>query len=393
MPTSPRYYVNLAGILCTRNQIGARSTNRGFVEICENRLAVARRSRRDMLWLAGISCAVQDLLLIERAHVAVCLSQKVANSEIGDYLRWMEIGAPRVCPWGPTSVLRAKEMCRSRCTKSDAWSKKRCSRLRRPEPLPLVSCMYTPSHVYTHVYTRGSPSTPQVAAGRCGRLDDSFTLFVPLRDPLSRMLCVFHSKYRPPSNSSAGWSEEKWRDSLPSFSTDPTRGPAFIRYLDAVTHLLLHEKRLKGHVRHVNPHLVTQADQCLAAPMELARNRSVRRIPVPIDRPHKGGAGLNVLSEALGAAANASFSSLMRGPYHYREACYSPVLKGQAPDLMGRIARVLAPSYAALRSEFGIHYKSEAAVARAANSREVRLCTASYRLFARNASNESWVLL
>ena len=82
----------------------------------------------------------------------------------------------------------------------------------------------------------------------------------------------------------------------------------------------------------------------------------------------------------------------MRGRYHYPDACYSPVLKGP-PNLMRRIARVLAPSYAALRSEFGIDYKSEAAVARAANSREVRLCTASYRLFARNASNESWVLL
>ena len=80
----------------------------------------------------------------------------------------------------------------------------------------------------------------------------------------------------------------------------------------------------------------------------------------------------------------------MRPSYHFEDACFS-LAAGQASDLVERIVRVLASSYVALKQQFGLAYRSEQALAQAAASREVRLCSASYRLFARNDSNANWV--
>jgi len=170
---------------------------------------------------------------------------------------------------------------------------------------------------------------------------------------------------------------------LPEFSTRKSDGPAFLRFLIAAVSS-----------RRLNSHLWLQAEACLAPPMlKLASTRRVTRVAVPIDR---GGAGLDAVSEemfGLRRGENGSFSSVMIGPYRFPTACHSP--KARTADgnpLLGAIARLLAPSYAALRDQFGLVYESEAALARAARSRQARVCT-TYGLFARNTTEESWQTL
>ena len=127
--------------------------------------------------------------------------------------------------------------------------------------------------------------------------------------------------------------------------------------------------------------------------LKLASSRRVERVAVPIDR---GGTGLDRISEAmfgLRQGEKGSFTSVMTGPYAFPTSCHSPrdVIDG-GPLLLDAIARALAPSYAALRDQFGIVYESEAALARAANSRHASICT-TYGLFARNVTQGGWQTL
>ena len=322
--------------------------------------------------------------------MAVCLTAKVANSAISDYIRWTRIGPPEVCMW--TSVDAGKSSARGEKDACDLVCKSaRCDRLRRPERPPLHACKYL----------RGGNLT---ATPACALLRAPVRLIVPVRDPYQKLVSAF-SKYGRYSSYVSGnltliakqdvAFKHTW---LPSFSRNISR-PPFIRYLNAITTL---DPR-----KNLNYHFQTQAEQCLAPAMVMmARDRSIARLPVVIDRPHLASAGLDALSEHFGspAGSNRSFSAVMRTAYsahssrHEDATCWesdacADVDRCAHTKLMRRIARFLAPSYAALREQFGVVYASETAILRAGSSQRVQLCVHSRQILARNATDAGWSTL
>ena len=318
--------------------------------------------------------ALQLLLLDDKSQAAVCLAAKVANSEIADYVRWTRLGPPEACKWGASYVKGHEAWCDSLCYGPNRrWL---CDPYKYPYVAPLHSCKFT----------RGGGLD-----GDCHKLQAPWRLLVPLRDPYTKLLSTFHSKHTWVCKGVDTCFKNHF---LPQFSTTASDGPAFIRYLVAIVEAF-GQNHSHVHEGMLNHHFWLQAEECLSPRMvQLASSRRVKRIAVPIDR---GGAGLDRLSEVMYGkrpGSNGSFSSVMNGPYRWPTTCYSPKqgIGGGSTRLLGAIARILAPSYEAIRTQFGVIYESEAALTRAAASGHARICT-TYGLFARNDTNGTWQTL
>ena len=306
--------------------------------------------------------AVQRWLVDPGTGVAVCLTPKVANSDITDYVRWTRSSSAwsskkGACKWSPDHVKDYERTCEGQ----DELKK---ARLAGGDPPPLQSCRYT-----------------RFRQPNCSLLDQhrgrgqGWQLLVPLRDPYTKLLSSFHSKIE------VGLGGELYFIHFPTFSLlNSSEGNVLERFFDAVTREAAQSAQSGG---HFNWHFQTQAEQCLSPAMDKWAKSHGRSglVPLPLDQHD----GLDALSAAFGVPANSSrsFSQLMQGSYKYYDACLTV-----APKLVRRVASFLAPSYSQLRRVVGIVYPSETAIDRAARSREVRMCTATYNLYARNSSSE-----
>jgi len=203
-------------------------------------------------------------------------------------------------------------------------------------------------------------------------LSNVSTWIVPVRDPYTKLLSAFHKH-----NRSCHLDDVCFSKQVRGFSADVRDGPALLRYLVAVVS--------EAQTDH---HLWLQTEQCLAPRMgRLAEGLGARRVAVPIDR----GRELDALGAALGEPPERWPSAITSGAYARDTACY--VLERRHLHVAGRVSRLLAGEYAALREQFGIDYAaSRTALEVAAASNHVALCT-YYGIFARNDTRAPWAAL
>ena len=125
--------------------------------------------------------AVQHWLVDTSTGVAVCLTPKVANSEIVDYVRWTRALMSRasdVCKWAPSLVKDYTHACKGHIHNSS-------HRLHSREPPPLRVCTYERFGLLKRCFLDEAEL----------HLGGPLRLLVPLRDPYTKLLSAFHSKF------------------------------------------------------------------------------------------------------------------------------------------------------------------------------------------------------
>ena len=259
----------------------------------------------------------------EKRNAGVCLTPKIAVSEILDYVRYSVLGVPVACEYAPERVDGAEDACRAH---GATWGSK--SRYATDDSPPLKFMSLT-----SLLKTMDAPNR---------------TLVVPYRDPWTRLLSGYRSKMygtgpgacsakEVNADQAAKCFQGSW---MPWFSLDKSQN-LLSRYLDAATQ--------SGHEDDINEHFLTQSRQCLAsAALKQAR---LRVVPAPLEEPR----ALNAISDAV--APDRPFVEAVHGAYSWPSDDAS-LCRPVAPRVFAQALTYLRPDYEAAQELFGTRFDS-----------------------------------
>mmetsp|Transcript_18297 Transcript_18297/g.58423 ORF Transcript_18297/g.58423 Transcript_18297/m.58423 type:complete len:295 (+) Transcript_18297:581-1465(+) len=243
-------------------------------------------------------------------HVLLCLTPKVACSEVLDYLRWFEVGPPLACAFEPYHVPSARETCSNN-----------------------VSGTYSTHSRYTRLPL--GPLRP-MSLGDAGNQTVHHNLLL-YRDPWIRLCSGFRSKMIGLCKMDVSCFRKFY---MPHISMDSNRS-VLERYFDAVVHS-----------NHLDRHFRPQAMQCLKNPKPF---ENILTTPIDIDNPDS----LDQIGVILG---HQGFTSVMGRGYSWPNRYCSTI----QTSLMARISKFLSLDYHILRQEFNITFDTMQALAVAA---------------------------
>lgn len=269
----------------------------------------------------------------EKRDAGVCLTAKLAISEILDYVRYSVLGVPAACEYAPERVDGAEHACR---VHGATWGSKSRYATTDAPPLRFLSL--------------NSLLKKMDAANR--------TLVVPYRDPWTRLLSGYRSKMYGEAgcraaNVSAGQASRCFKSTwVPWFSLDESQN-LLSRYLDAATQW--------WHEDEINEHFRTQSRQCLAsAALKKAR---LRVVPARLEEPH----ALNAVSDAV--APYRPFVGAVQGAYEWPRDDASLCMPVR-PWVFAQALHYLRPDYEAALELFGARFGSYKRLEAAAESAE-----------------------
>ena len=260
----------------------------------------------------------------EKRNAGVCLTPKIAVSEILDYVRYSVLGVPVACEYAPERVDGAEDACRAH---GATWGSK--SRYATDDSPPLKFMSLT-----SLLKTMDAPNR---------------TLVVPYRDPWTRLLSGYRSKMygtgpgacsakEVNADQAAKCFQGSW---MPWFSLDKSQN-LLSRYLDAATQ--------SGHEDDINEHFLTQSRQCLAsAALKQAR---LRVVPAPLEEPR----ALNAISDAV--APDRPFVEAVHGAYMHPYMNDASLCRPVAPRVFAQALTYLRPDYEAAQELFGTRFDS-----------------------------------
>ena len=256
-----------------------------------------------------------------KRNSGVCLTAKLAISEILDYVRYSVLGVPAACEYAPERVDGAEHACRAH---NATWGSKSRYAMDGSPPLQFLP-------LNSLLKTMDSPNG---------------TLVVPYRDPWTRLLSGYRSKMYGDhgcraaavnADQAARCFKGSW---MPWFSLDESQN-LLSRYLDATTQW--------WHEDDINEHFRTQSRQCLAsAALKKAR---MRVVPARLDEPR----ALNAVSDAV--APDRPFVGAMLGAYEWPSDDAS-LCRPVQPWVFAQALSYLRPDYEAAQELFGTRFGS-----------------------------------
>lgn len=242
-------------------------------------------------------------------RAAVCLTPKLASSQVLDFLHYFVGGFPAGCKYLPRGFLDCP-----------------------PVPRSTLLSRY-------HVYHQVGPlmisklDYPSVENNqtRLSILKHFDTIAVIYRDPWNRLLSAFRDKFVKDCNSDPEKFQRKW---LPEYSLDASKDE-LVRYFEAV---------LAADPAHLDGHFNIQSSMCLH--QRIIGNPTFKLIGVPMET------GLNKITDLFGYGGNFSFYKMFgHGPRPT-----SGILHEVPAGLLGRVYSFLIPDYETLCNLFSTCY-------------------------------------